>query len=201
MADEDEGFYRGILQGDAACLEAALQKFAPRIMGVMWRDINPYGSSEDLKDLLQEVAIRMWFNISTYDPSRVGTTFYAWVRQLARTVSGEYARKQRRRQHLLSISGVMIAANPESPEETWGREIDTKKLRVTLSIALNKLPPAEAGAMRMYLEGLTNLEIAKRMNVDPGAVRTRLSRGRAKLIRALNPPKSGSPRSTNARSR
>jgi RNA polymerase sigma-70 factor (ECF subfamily) len=153
-------------------------------MGLMWRRVRAYGSVEDLQDLFQEVAVRIWFRVARYDPSRSDTNFYKWVCQQGVGVAGEFVRKSRRRETLLS-GATLPLGDSESPEERWGRDIDLQRSKVRLEQAVVKLSRVDRAVIDLYLSGLTPAEIAVQLGLTSGAVRTRLSRARARLAGAL----------------
>jgi RNA polymerase sigma factor (sigma-70 family) len=184
MADEDNDLYEGILHREATALSRALHVYAPRVMGLMWRRVRSYGTMEDLQDLFQEVAIRVWFNVDRYDPARGGTNFSKWVCQQGMGVAGEFARKAQRRERLLSQG--FLTVDDESPEEHWGRNIDLERTKARVNQAVLKLSREDRALIELYLDGLTPGEIAVKLGIQSGAVRTRLSRARSRLAGALS---------------
>jgi RNA polymerase sigma-70 factor (ECF subfamily) len=185
MSDEDDALYRGILDRDTEALARALHVYGPRVMGLMWRRVRVYGTLEDLQDLLQEVAVRIWFHIERFDPDRNNTSFFKWMCQQGIGVAGEFVRKAQRRSKLLSGGLPIVDQNSDSPEERWGRDIDFQRTKARLQRTLMKLSRTDRAVIELYLDDFTTVEIAVQLGLSSGAVRTRLSRARARLASAL----------------
>ena len=180
---------RRCIAGDAAAWEELVQRYHRRIYNICYRFA---GSADDAQDLTQEVFIKMYRTLSTYDMER--GAFMTWVTTMARNLLVDHFRKTKQdrvtdsldvgpteREDSMPLSEQLpdTAATPDALAQS-------QQVGQTVHRALQKLSPdlREAVILR-DLQDMDYKEIATVLKVPEGTVKSRINRGRAELARLL----------------
>ncbi len=143
-------------------------------------------SRADAEDLLQEVFVQIWNRAADYNPQRGKPE--AWIITITKSRAIDKLRSLRRRQ----VGG----SSYEDFSKNRTEELEQKgnihsEVRLTVGGALDELSDVQKQALELaYFEGLTQSEIAERIDVPVGTVKTRIRDGLARL-RAVLKTKSG----------
>ena len=180
---------RRCVGGDAAAWEEIVQRFHRRIYSICYRFA---GDSENAQDLTQEVFIKMYRTLSTYD-ARKGA-FMTWVTTITRNLLVDHFRKSKGDRITDSLDTTsleheeaqplsdQIADQGMSPDEA----VQGRETREMVHFALQKLSPELREAVILRdLQDMDYREIATALKVPEGTVKSRINRGRAELARLL----------------
>jgi len=180
---------RRCVSGDAAAWQEIVQQYHRRIYNICYRFS---GSPDDASDLAQEVFIKMYRTLSTFDTTRA--SFMTWVTTVTRNLLVDHFRKGKYDRVTDSLDatpgnqedGLTIAEQLEdrgaSPEARM-RSQETKKL---VHEALRRLSPELREAVILRdLQDMDYKDIAKVLGVPEGTVKSRINRGRTELARLL----------------
>ena len=165
-----------IAAGDEAALARLYDGYRVILFGLLVRILN---SREEAEDILQDVFIQVWRRAQDFDENR-GRPF-TWLVTLARSRAIDRLRQLGARQRLAT------GAAQEQTETVSDALSDTIKLaqRETVRRALAELPEEQKHTLVLaYFEGLTQSEIAAKLNAPLGTIKTRMRSGMIKL-RAL----------------
>jgi RNA polymerase sigma-70 factor, ECF subfamily len=180
---------RRCVSGDAAAWQEIVQQYHRRIYNICYRFS---GSADDASDLAQEVFIKMYRTLSTFDTSRA--SFMTWVTTVTRNLLVDHFRKGKYDRVTDSLDatpgnqedGLTLADQLEDKSaspETKVRSQETQKL---VHEALRRLSPELREAVILRdLQDLDYKDIAKVLNVPEGTVKSRINRGRTELARLL----------------
>jgi RNA polymerase sigma-70 factor (ECF subfamily) len=161
--------------GDRRALEVLLDRHADRVHAVCRRIV---AHPEDALDATQEAMIAIARGIRRFDGRAAFTT---WCYRVATNAAlDELRRKRRRPLPSDPATGPEPVAIGPSTEERVGARLD-------VDAALRELP--EDFRVAVVLRDLCDLdyaEIADVLDVPPGTVRSRISRGRALLVERLD---------------
>lgn len=180
---------RRCIAGDAAAWEELVQRYHRRIYNICYRFA---GSADDAQDLTQEVFIKMYRTLNTYDIER--GAFMTWVTTMARNLLVDHFRKTKQdrvtdsldvapteREDAMPLSEQLpdTAASPDALAQS-------QQVGETVHKALQKLSPdlREAVILR-DLQDMDYKDIATVLKVPEGTVKSRINRGRAELARLL----------------
>jgi RNA polymerase sigma factor (sigma-70 family) len=138
------------------------------------------GNRHDAEDLTQEVFVRVFRSLDTYQPG----TFEGWIHRITTNLFLDHARrKQRIRFDALSddraerLHSELPAPDTAYTDQTFDDDVEQ---------ALSTLPPEfRAAVVLCDVEGLSYDEIAQILDAKLGTVRSRIHRGRAMLRTAL----------------
>jgi RNA polymerase sigma-70 factor (ECF subfamily) len=138
------------------------------------------GNRPDAEDLTQEVFVRVFRSLSTYQPG----TFEGWLHRITTNLFLDQARrKQRIRFDALSDERADRLTSASAPPDAAYAD---RTFDDDVELALASLPPEfRAAVVLCDVEGLSYQEIADIMDAKLGTVRSRIHRGRAMLREAL----------------
>jgi RNA polymerase sigma factor (sigma-70 family) len=177
--------------GDAAAWEELVRQISQRVYNICYRFT---GSSDQADDLTQEVFIRMYRSLNSYDLERAA--FMTWVTTIARNLLVDHFRKA---QYDRRTSSLDAGASGEDDELSLGERIQdprpspearvhSRETQAVVQQALLRLSPELREAVILRdLQDLDYKEIAVALNIPEGTVKSRINRGRAELARLLSP--------------
>lgn len=164
-------------EGDLASFEQLVKLFERRIFGFIFRHLS---SREDAEDVTQEVFIKLYRKIGTYDPEQSFTT---WLFTIAtHTVYDHLRRRRARPQEVLSVS------DPDGPLETADPHDAYIPVEASVDVAraLERLRPVYQTVLLLYYrDELSCEEIGRVLGVPVGTVKTHLFRARRELKEKL----------------
>jgi RNA polymerase sigma factor (sigma-70 family) len=138
------------------------------------------GNRHDAEDLTQEVFVRVFRSLHTYQPG----TFEGWLHRITTNLFLDQARRRQRIRFdaLSDERAARIASAVAGPDRAY----DDRTFDDDVEAALAALPPDfRAAVVLCDIEGLTYEEIAEILGAKLGTVRSRIHRGRAMLRAAL----------------
>lgn len=162
-----------IARGDEGALACLYDQYRVILFGLLVRILN---SREEAEDVLQEVFLQIWRRAADYDETR-GKPF-TWLVTLTRSRAIDRLRVLGARQRLAT------SAAQDQPEEASDALKDTfrSEQREIVQRALADLPHDQRHTLHLaYFEGLTQSEIAAKLNAPLGTVKTRMRAGMTKL--------------------
>jgi RNA polymerase sigma-70 factor, ECF subfamily len=180
---------RRCVAGDAAAWEEIVQKYSRRIYNICYRFA---GSADDAQDLAQEVFIKMYRTLSTYDVER--GAFMTWVTTITRNLLVDHFRKTKQDRMTDSIDGATSEHEDAMPLSDQiadkglppDARVQSRETTETVHHALQKLSPELREAIILRdLQDMDYKEIATVLKVPEGTVKSRINRGRAELARLL----------------
>ena len=150
------------------------------------------GSTHDAEDLTQEVFLKLYGNLSSFDLAR--GSFQTWITTLTRNLLVDHFRRSRQQRATDSIdagweakdehpqiSDRLADPHPGPHDRAASREIERM-----VQQALTKISPELREAVILRdLQDLDYKEIAQVLRIPEGTVKSRISRGRAELARLL----------------
>lgn len=181
---------RRCLGGDAAAWEEIVRLYNRRIYNLCYRFTN---SSDDAQDLTQDVFIKVYRTLASYDVEK--GAFTTWLTTLTRNLLVDHFRRSRQdrvtdsidatsreEEDALSVSDRLQDTGPSPDDHLASRE--TQKM---VRQALARLSPELREAVILRdLQDMDYKEIAETLRVPEGTVKSRINRGRMELARLLS---------------
>ncbi|MES2393748.1 MAG: RNA polymerase sigma factor [Acidobacteriota bacterium] len=177
------------LAGDAAAWEQMAKSQHRRIYGICYRFT---GSATEAEDLTQEAFLKVYRNLSSFDPEKGG--FTTWVTTLTRNLLVDNYRRSRMDRASESLdetyegeeNGPTKAERLADSGRTQEQHVSGLELRAQIQEALKQVSPELREAVILRdLEDMDYKDIAEILGVPQGTVKSRISRGRAELARLL----------------
>ena len=181
---------RRCLAGDAVAWEEIVQRFHRRIYNICYRFT---GSQDDAQDLAQEVFIKIYRTLNSYDVDK--GAFMTWVATLTRNLLVDHFRKSKQDRLTDSMEeptaveddGLSIATRIEDTGPSPDARLQTRETQEVVQKALQKLSPELREAVILRdLQDMDYREIALALKVPEGTVKSRINRGRTELARLLS---------------
>lgn len=180
--DADLEVIKRCLAGDDSAWAALLQTHTRKIYNLCYRFT---GRPTEAEDLTQEVFIKIFQTLKTFDSSQ--GAFTTWLNRVARNHLVDHYRRTKKDRATSSIEDE-LGGIEEKPSPTAGpvAHLEARERKELLQRALEKLSPdlREAVVLR-DLQDLDYVEVAQVLGVPEGTVKSRINRGRLELARVL----------------
>lgn len=168
-------------RGDKSALALLYDSLGRPLYSLALRIVNDSGEAQDI---VQDVFLQIWQKSGTYDTSR-GSVF-GWAATLTRNRAIDRVRMRKRRSELLAESAADLQPAPMSDNEESGASLWIKEKARAVRDALRQLAPDQQKAIELaFFSGLTQLQIAAKLNEPLGTVKARIRRGLLKLRETL----------------
>ena len=168
-----------VAAGDRAALRIVYQDTSAKLFGVCLRILNDRGEAEDV---LQDVYVTVWRKAGSFDPARASPI--TWLVAIARNRAIDRLRSSaasRRSEPIESAEDVRDDA-PAALDAGGGGASSTSGSRP----AWASLRSAMRGVIRSaFLDGVTYEQLAQRMDVPLGTMKSWIRRGLMKLRTCL----------------
>ncbi len=156
---------------DGAAYSLLYDNYSASLYGVITRVVV---AEEIAQDVLQEVFIKIWKNIDSYDSSK--GRLFTWMLNIARNASIDYARSRQSKveSKIQDIENSVYEINSRTSTrintDVIGVKEEVAKLKEDYRVLIDMI----------YFGGYTQEETAKELNIPLGTVKTRV---RAAIIK------------------
>jgi RNA polymerase sigma-70 factor, ECF subfamily len=167
----DADLVRGAAAGNAACIGELYDRHAGRMKSLAQRIVR---APDEAEDVVQEVFVQAWRQAERFDARR--GTVLAWLSIMVRSRSlDRFRRRATRRETSLSEAKAVKERPPRDDLSAWAA-----------NDALKGLPADQREPLELaYWQGLSQTEIAERLGLPLGTVKTRMRSGLTRLRDAL----------------
>jgi RNA polymerase sigma-70 factor (ECF subfamily) len=172
----DRDVVEGFRAGKDDAVRALYRHYGRLVYTVAYRILNDRQLAEDAT---QQAFLQAWRASSTFDPER---DMAPWLATITRRVAIDRQRSENRRPstslEVASTDDPALVSLPPSEEAVW----ETWQVRA----AIDELPPDEREVVRLqHMQGHTHTEIAEKLGVPLGTVKSRSSRAHHHLAHRL----------------
>jgi RNA polymerase sigma-70 factor (ECF subfamily) len=168
------------LSGDREAWDALVRTYWRRVFNIAYKFAARYDEAEDLT---QEIFVRLFSSLRTYDRK---ASFDTWLTRVARNLCIDRYRRRRREAATFTADvdpdAIQIDDLVSRPDATLEQRDEVSMIRRAL--AQLPAPFKEAVTLRDIHE-LSYEEIAARLQLPAGTVKSRINRGRRELARHL----------------
>ncbi|MGQ9618270.1 MAG: sigma-70 family RNA polymerase sigma factor [Candidatus Aminicenantia bacterium] len=181
MEKSDRELVESALKGDNSSFEALVIRYQNGIINYIYRMIL---DMDEALDLAQEVFIKAFFSLNTYNPHY---SFSTWIYKIASNLAIDFLRKRKRKNfNTESLTDkereIEIPDNSLSPVSNFEKQMFYKKLEITL----NQLPESlREFVILRDLNELSYNEISEIKNIPIGTVKNKIFRAREILRKLL----------------
>ncbi|MFZ9682586.1 MAG: sigma-70 family RNA polymerase sigma factor [Cephaloticoccus sp.] len=181
---EDAALLHRMATGDREAFGALYDRFSRPLFSTALQILR---DSAEAEDVIQDVFLTLWEKSAEFSDRR-GSAF-AWAVTLTRNRAIDRIRMRRRRGELLAraapddLGALVSDALPDSADHLAAKEHASG-----VRAAVAELPPGQQEALRLaFFSGLTQQEIAARLQQPLGTIKARIRRGLMKLREKLEP--------------
>ena len=174
----DEALLALVAEGDDEALAELYDRYGRLSYAIALRILRDTGLAQDA---VQDAFLTAWRTAAGFDPAR--GTAPTWLLTLVHRRSVDIVRREQRRRSEPLADSASDAAGP-ADEDALIRD-----RRRTVQEALARLPPDQRQALELaYYGGLTQSELAERLGLPLGTVKSRMFAALARLRDLLGEP-------------
>jgi RNA polymerase sigma factor (sigma-70 family) len=167
----DEALPALVARGDEAALAELYDRFGRVAYGLALRIVRDATLAEDA---VQDAFLAAWRTAVSFDPGRGKTS--TWLLTLVHRRAVDVVRREERRR------ADPLERDPISGSESTDETAAVREQRRAVQSALSQLPPDQRQALELaYYGGLSQSELAERLGVPVGTVKSRMFAALAKL--------------------
>jgi RNA polymerase sigma-70 factor (ECF subfamily) len=171
-----------ISSGDAQALAALYDESSAQLFGLTLRFLN---NPSDAEEVLMDVYQQVWRQASGFDPGR--GTVWGWLTMLTRSRALDLLRSSASRR-LREQPTQWEIWEPAAQDPPLDEAASLRQQRHLIWQALAELPLDQKHAIELaYFSGMTHHEIADRLEVPLGTIKTRIRAAKDKLRQSLSP--------------
>lgn len=171
-------------RGDERAIGQLYDRYGAVLYAVAYRIV---GEQADAEEVVLEALAQAWRDAPRFEPGRGSVA--GWLTMIARSRALDLVRARSRRER---ITATAAADRPDAPPAMGdfrpdpARALDHDERRRQVQHALATLSPPQRQAIELaYFEGLSQTEIAERLQEPLGTVKTRVRLGMQKLRECL----------------
>lgn len=176
----DPELVSAMARGDSDALGVLYDRYCPTLLATAVRIL---GGQREAEDLVHDVLMEAWQKAGDYDRARGSVRTWLLVRLRSRALD-RWRRAGRIKVQTMeerTLDDVLPA-----PAEDPGQSLDFANVRR----ALRELPEPQRQVLELaYFEGLSSTEVAERLDIPVGTVKSRTAAGLAKLRAAMHGPR------------
>jgi RNA polymerase sigma-70 factor (ECF subfamily) len=168
------------LSGDQAAWETIVRQNWRKVFNVAYKFV---GKHDEAEDLTQDIFLKIFKALNTFDRR---ANFQTWIISISRNLCIDHYRSVRKERETMAREVDASDLMPVSKERSPHGHVEQRDLRQLIRQALAELPIAlrEAVVLR-DLKEFSYQEIADKLGLPEGTVKSRINRGRLELARQL----------------
>jgi RNA polymerase sigma-70 factor (ECF subfamily) len=177
-AQEDQALLARVASGDSGALATLYDRYARVVYGVALRIL---GEAELAEDVVQETFWRVWRRAGTFQSGRGKVA--AWIFGIAHNLSVDELRRQRSRPRPVydTDETPVLREREDSRMDVVADALENERGRL-IGAALQHISADQREAIELaYFGGLSQSEIAERLQSPIGTIKTRIRLGLRKL--------------------
>ena len=168
------------LAGDQVAWEQIVRQNWRKVFNVAYKFV---GKHDEAEDLTQDIFLKIFKALKTFDRR---ANFQTWIISISRNLCIDHYRSVRKERQTIARDVDSNDLQPITPERGPYAQAEHQDLRAQLRQALETLPVTLRTAVVLRdLQELSYQEIADRLGLPEGTVKSRINRGRIELAHQL----------------
>jgi RNA polymerase sigma-70 factor (ECF subfamily) len=168
------------LNGDQAAWESIVRMYRRKVFNVAYKFV---GSHDQAEDLTQDVFLKLFKSLDTFDRR---ANFQTWLISVSRNLCIDHYRAVRKERETINRDVDPADHPPVAPDTRADTRLEHRDRVTLLRRALEKLAPTlRTAVMLRDIQELTYQEIATKLRLPEGTVKSRINRGRTELARQI----------------
>jgi len=169
------------LGGDQSAWAEIVRQNRRRIFNIAYKFV---GKHDEAEDLTQDIFLKLFKSLGTFDRR---ANFHTWLISVSRNLCIDHYRSVRKERETIDRTVDAGQLTPASNDIGPLRQLERTDRRAMLREALQKLQPTLRTAVILRdIQELTYQEIADRLQLPEGTVKSRINRGRTELARQVH---------------
>jgi RNA polymerase sigma-70 factor, ECF subfamily len=175
-----EALIRRCLRGDEAAWETIVRHYWRKVFNVAYKFV---GKHDEAEDLTQDIFLKIFKSLDTFDRR---ANFQTWLISVSRNLCIDHYRSVRKERETIDRDVDASELTPISKEIGAIALLEQQDRVALLRQALAELPDALKTAVLMRdIQELSYQEIARKLHLPEGTVKSRINRGRTELARQV----------------
>jgi RNA polymerase sigma factor (sigma-70 family) len=175
-----EALIQRCLRGDQAAWELIVKQHWRKVFNVAYKFV---GKHDEAEDLTQDIFLKIFRSLDTFDRR---ANFQTWLISVSRNLCIDHYRSVRKERETIDRQVDANELAPAAPEPGPIAALEQRDRVALLRQALARLPESLRTAVVLRdLQELSYQEIADRLNLPEGTVKSRINRGRTELARQV----------------
>jgi len=184
------------LRGDQHAWEIIVRQHWRKVFNVAYKFVGRHDAAEDLA---QDIFLKIFKSLDTFDRR---ANFQTWLISVSRNLCIDHYRSVRKERETIDRQVNADDLAPASREVAPDTALEQRDLAILLRKALERLPESLRMAVVMRdIQELSYQEIADRLGLPEGTVKSRINRGRRELARQIRRLQNASERVVGERRR
>ena len=184
------------LAGDQVAWEQIVRQNWRKVFNVAYKFV---GKHDEAEDLTQDIFLKIFKALGTFDRR---ANFQTWIISISRNLCIDHYRSVRKERQTIARDVDSSDLQPATPERGPYAQAEHQDLRAQLRTALEALPLTLRTAVVLRdLQELSYQEIADRLGLPEGTVKSRINRGRIELAHQLRRVQENQPLRPRSRAR
>jgi RNA polymerase sigma-70 factor (ECF subfamily) len=168
------------LSGDQAAWESIVRQHWRKVFNIAYKFV---GRHDEAEDLTQDVFLKIFKSLHTFDRR---ANFQTWLISVSRNLCIDHYRSVRKERETINRDVDPGDLSPASTTASPYAEIELRDRVTLLRLALKKLAPTLRTAVMMRdIQEMSYQEIADKLSLPEGTVKSRINRGRTELARQI----------------
>jgi len=168
------------LVGDQTAWEAIVRQHWRKVFNVAYKFV---GKHDEAEDLTQDIFLKIFRSLDTFDRR---ANFQTWLISISRNLCIDYYRSSKKERRTIDRAVNAADLSPVSVELGPLAALEQQDMAALLRRALQALPSSLRTAVLLRdLQELSYQEIADRLSLPEGTVKSRINRGRRELARQV----------------
>ena len=168
------------LKGDQRAWDDIVRLYWRKVFNVAYKFV---GRQDEAEDLTQDIFLKLFKSLKTFDRR---ANFSTWLISVSRNLCIDHYRSMRREHDVVTHDVDVVSLARPSALDSPQVALEQRDRVALLRAALDKLAPSlRTAVMLRDIQELTYQEIAEKLDVPEGTVKSRINRGRTELARQI----------------
>jgi RNA polymerase sigma-70 factor (ECF subfamily) len=183
LSQDDLALIRKVAGGETEALRALYDAYSRGVYALLSRML---GSAAEAEEQLQEVFVTLWREAARFDPAR--GSLKVWIYTIARHRALDLIRARQSRPQLGSEEDAAQTYRAQTVADTPEDGAQAGERARAVASAMARLSPKQREVLDLaYFQGLSQYEIAAKLNVPVGTIKSRVRDAMIQLRGALSP--------------
>ena len=178
--DAVETLIQRCLQGDQHAWDLIVRQYWRKVFNVAYKFV---GKHDEAEDLTQDIFLKLFKSLDTFDRR---ANFQTWLISVSRNLCIDHYRSVRKERETIDRGVDAADLAPASPDAGPIAALEQRDRVVLLRQAMAALPETLRTAVLLRdIQELSYQEIADKLRLPEGTVKSRINRGRTELARQI----------------